>query len=440
MSKTPRKAGAKESADLIIVNAEELLTLAGAPGKPRIGKEMRELGIIREGAVAIREGRIVGVGKTKDITRAFRAGYLVSAQGKTVLPGFVDPHTHLVFAGSREDEFEMRVEGTSYMEIMGSGGGILKTVRETRRTRVERLVELGLERLDAMLVHGTTTVEAKSGYGLTTVDELKILEAVRRLNQLHSVNVVSTLMGANMVPPECRGNPNEFVELILSEMIPKVAEKGLAEFCDVFCERGAFTLEQAKHVLMRGKAAGLEPKVHADQLSMFGGAEIAADVGAVSAEHLLFSSVEGVKALAQKGVIAVLLPAAAFSLMIGRYADARLMIDSGVPVALGTGFDASCWVENQQLVIAMACHSMRMTPAEAITAATVNAAYAVNRGEEVGTLEVGKRADVLVLNAPNHSFLGYRFGVNLVDKVIKNGRLVVDREKQDVPIFMSKTE
>jgi len=440
LSKTPRKAGAKESADLIIVNAEELLTLAGAPGKPRIGKEMRELGIIRDGAVAIREGRIVGVGKTKDITRAFRAGYLVSAQGKTVLPGFVDPHTHLVFAGSREDEFEMRVEGTSYMEIMGSGGGILKTVRETRRTRVERLVELGLERLDAMLVHGTTTVEAKSGYGLTTVDELKILEAVRRLNQLHSVNVVSTLMGANAVPPECRGNPNEFVELILSEMIPKVAEKGLAEFCDVFCERGAFTLEQAKHVLMRGKAAGLEPKVHADQLSMFGGAEIAADVGAVSAEHLLFSSVEGVKALAQKGVIAVLLPAAAFSLMIGRYADARLMIDSGVPVALGTGFDASCWVENQQLVIAMACHSMRMTPAEAITAATVNAAYAVNRGEEVGTLEVGKRADVLVLNAPNHSFLGYRFGVNLVDKVIKNGRLVVDREKQDVPIFMSKTE
>jgi len=440
LSKTPRKAGAKESADLIIVNAEELLTLAGTAGKPRIGKEMRELGIIRDGAVAIREGRIVGVGKTKDITRAFRAGYLVSAQGKTVLPGFVDPHTHLVFAGSREDEFEMRVEGTSYMEIMGSGGGILKTVRETRRTRVERLVELGLERLDAMLVHGTTTVEAKSGYGLTTVDELKILEAVRRLNQLHSVNVVSTLMGANMVPPECRGNPNEFVELILSEMIPKVAEKGLAEFCDVFCERGAFTLEQAKHVLMRGKAAGLEPKVHADQLSMFGGAEIAADVGAVSAEHLLFSSVEGVKALAQKGVIAVLLPAAAFSLMIGRYADARLMIDSGVPVALGTGFDASCWVENQQLVIAMACHSMRMTPAEAITAATVNAAYAVNRGEEVGTLEVGKRADVLVLNAPNHSFLGYRFGVNLVDKVIKNGRLVVDREKQDVPIFMSKTE
>jgi len=440
LSKTQRKAGAKESADLLIVNAEELLTLAGSQGKPRTGKEMRDLGIVRDGAVAIREGRIVGVGRTKDVTRQFRAGYVVSAQGKTVLPGFVDPHTHLVFAGSREDEFEMRVEGASYMEILASGAGILKTVRETRRARVERLVELGLERLDAMLIHGTTTVEAKSGYGLTTADELKILEATRRLNQLHSVNVVSTLMAANAVPPECRGNPEEFVELVLSEMIPKVAEKGLAEFCDVFCERGVFSLEQTKRVLVKGKALGLKPKVHADQLSTLGGAEIAADVGAVSAEHLLFSSVEGVKALAKKGVIAVLLPAAAFSLMIGRYADARLMIDSGVPVALGTGFDASCWIENQQLVIAMACHLMRMTPAEAITAATINAACAVNRGDEVGTLEVGKRADVLVLSAPNHSFLGYRFGVNLVDKVIKNGRLVVDREKQDEPIFMSKTE
>jgi imidazolonepropionase len=223
-------------------------------------------------------------------------------------------------------------------------------------------------------------------------------------------------------------------------MIPKVAEKGLAEFCDVFCERGVFSLEQTKRVLVRGKTAGLKPKIHADELSTLGGAEIAADVGAISAEHLLFSSVEGIKAMAGKGVIAVLLPAVAFSMMMGRYADARLMIDAGVPVALGTGFDASCWVENQQLVVAMACHFMRMTPAEAITAATVNAAHAVNRASEVGTLEVGKRADILVLNAPNHKFLGYRFGVNLVDKVIKNGRLVVDREKQDEPVFMSRTE
>ena len=422
------------------MNAEELLTLADGGLKPRTGRQMRELGIVRDGALAIREGRIVAAGKTRDVMKTFRAENIISAKGKVVLPGFVDPHTHLVFAGSREDEFQMRVEGASYMEILSSGGGILKTVRETRRARVEKLVDLGLERLDTMLAHGTTTLEAKSGYGLSTADELKILEATRRLNQLHCMDVVSTFMGANAVPPEYSGNSEEYVGLIIGEMIPKVVEKGLAEFCDVFCERGTFSLEQTKRILVRGKNHGLKPKIHADEMSMLGGAEIAADVGAVSAEHLLFSSVEGIKAMVEKGVIAVLLPAAAFSLMMGRYADARLMIDCGVPVALGTGFSADCWVENQQLVVAMACHFMRMTPAEAITAATVNAAFAVNRAGEVGSLEVGKRADVIILNVPNHKFLGYRFGVNLVDKVIKNGRLVVDREKQDAPVFMSKTE
>ena len=434
------KAKTKGSADLLIVNAEELLTLAGSQGKPKKHKDMQDLGIIKDGAVAITEGRIVAIGKTKDVTKAFRAGYVINAQNKTVLPGFVDPHTHLVFAGSREEEFQMRLEGVSYMELLGSGGAILKTVKETRRARVEKLVELGLERLDAMLTHGTTTVEAKSGYGLTTVDELKILEAAKRLNQLHSVNVVSTFMGANAVPIEYQGNSEEYVDLVAGEMISKVAEKRLAEFCDVFCERGIFNLEQAKRILLMGKKAGLKPKIHADKMSLSGGAEIAATIGAVSAEHVLFSSADGIQALARKGIIAVLLPAVAFSLMMDRYADARLMIDSGVPIALGTGFDANCWVENQQLVIAMACHCMRLTPAEAITAATLNAAYAVNRAEEVGSLEVGKRADVLVLSAPNHKFLGYRFGVNLVDKVIKNGRMVVDREKQNEPIFMSRTD
>jgi imidazolonepropionase len=431
---------AKDGCDILIINAKEMLTLANPNPAPRTGKTMRELGIIHDGALAVREGRIVAVGTTREVSRAFKAGYVINAQGKTVLPGFVDPHTHLIFAGSREDEFQMRVEGASSMEISGSGGGILMTVKETRRARVETLVDLGLERLDAMLTHGTTTVEAKSGYGLTTNDELKILEATKRLNQLHSVNVVSTLMGANAVPPEFSGNSDAYVDLVVGEMIPKVADKGLAEFCDVSCEKGVFTLEQAKRVLVKGKGCGLKPKVHADQMGKFGGAEFAADVDAVSAEHLVFSSVQGVRALAEKGVVAVLLPAVAFSMMTGKYADARLMIDNGVPVALGTGFDAGCWVENQQLVIAMACHFMSMTPSEAITAATVNAAYAIHRAGEVGTLEVGKRADVLIFNVPNHKFLGYRFGVNLVDKVMKNGRLAVDREKQDEPIFLSKTE
>lgn len=439
MSKTGRPK-ARENADILIVNAKELLTLADPESGPRMGKRMRELGVVRDGALAIREGRIVGVGTTREVQRVFRAGYVINAQGKTVLPGFIDPHTHLIFAGSRENEFQMRVEGASPMEISDSGNGILTTVRETRRARVETLVELGLERLDDMLTHGTTTAEAKSGYGLTTSDELKILEATKRLNQLHSVNVVSTLMGASTVPPEFNGNSEGYVDLVVGEMVPKAAAKGLAEFCDVSCERGVFSLAQAKRVLMKGKSVGLKPKVHADQMGKLGGAEVAADIGAVSAEHLIFSSFQGIKAMAAKGVVAVLLPAVAFSMMTGKFADARLMIDGGVPVALGTGFDPTCWIENQQLVIAMACHFMRMTPAEAITATTINAAYAVNRASEVGSLEVGKRADLLVLDVPNHKFLGYRFGVNLVDKVIKNGRLVVDREKQDEPIFMSKTE
>ncbi len=439
LTKTTRPK-ARDACDILIINAKELLTLAAPNVGPRTGKAMRELGIVHDGALAIREGRIVAVGTTREISRVFKAGYVINAQGKTVLPGFVDPHTHLVFAGSREDEFQMRVEGASNMEISDAGDGVFTTVKETRRARVEALVELGLERLDAMLTHGTTTVEAKSGYGLTSTDELKILEATKRLNQLHSVNVVSTFMGANTVPPEFLGNTDAYVDLVVNEMVPRVAAKGLAEFCDVCCAKSYFTLEQAKRVLVKGKGSGLKPKVHADQLGKWGGAEFAADVGAVSAEHLVCSSAQGVRALAAKGVVAVLLPAVAFSLMTDKYADARLMIDNGVPVALGTGFDAGCWVENQQLIIAMACHFMHMMPSEAITAATVNAAYAVNRAGEVGTLEVGKRADIVVLNVPNHKSLGYRFGVNLVDKVIKNGRLAVDREKQDEPIFLSKTE
>jgi len=430
----------KENVDLLILNADELVTLAGSSDRPRTDKQMRELGIIRDGCLAIKEGRIVAVGKTVEVTKAFKAENVVSAKGRTVLPGFVDPHTHLVFAGSREDEFQMRLEGASYAEILASGNGILKTVRETRKAKAERLVDNGLEMLDSMLQHGTTTVEAKSGYGLTSKDELKILEAAKRLNQLHCVDVINTFLGAHAVPPEFKGNTEGYVNLVVQEMVPKVAEKSFAEFCDVFCERGVFSLEQAKRILVTGKKFGLKPKIHADEMSMLGGAELAAEVGAISAEHLLFSSAEGIKAMAEKGVVAVLLPAAALSLMMGRYADARLMIDYGVPVALGTDFNPSCWVESEQLVIALACHFMKLTSAEAITAATINAAHAIGRADEIGSLEVGKRADAVILDVPNHKFIGYRFGVNLVDRVIKNGRIVVDREKQDEPLLLSETE
>jgi imidazolonepropionase len=428
LSKAKARPPAKEKVDILIVNASELITLAGGSEKPRIGREMRELGVIKGGCVAIKDGRVVAVGRTVDVRKTVRAEIVINASGKTVMPGFVDPHTHLVFAGSREDEFQMRVEGASYMDILKAGGGILKTVRETRKASVDELLGFGLNTLDVMLRHGTTTVEVKSGYGLTTRDELKILGVIKRLNQLHAVDVVPTFMGAHAVPPEYKTNQEDYVNLVVEEMIPKVAEKGLAEFCDVFCENGVFTVEQSRRILEAGKSHGLKPKVHADELSAYGGAELAASVEAISAEHLLFASDAGLKAMAEKGVIAVLLPAAAFSLMSGRYANARKMIDYGLPVALGTDFNPSCWAESQQLVISFACHFMKMTPAEAITAATINAAHAIGRAKEVGSIEVGKKADIIVLNAPNHLFLGYRFSVNLVDKVIKNGRLVVDEE------------
>jgi imidazolonepropionase len=430
----------REKVDIIVANASELVTLTGSSQKPRVGNQMRELGVIRDGGLAVKDGRIVSVGKSSDITKNFKAENIISASGKTVLPGFVDPHTHLVFAGSREDEFQMRIEGASYMEILGTGGGLLKTVRETRRADVEKLVDLGLHTLDVMLEYGTTTTEAKSGYGLTIKDELKILDVIKRLDQLHAVDAVSTFLGANAFPPEYKDSPMEYVNLIVEEMIPKVAEKRLAEFCDVFCEKNAFSLEQTRRILAAGKNYGLKPKVHADEMSMWGGAELAADVGAVSADHLLFSSLDGIKSMADKGVVAVLLPAAAFSSMMGRFADGRLMIDSGVPIALGTDFNPSCLVENMQLVVAFACCFMRLTSAEAITAATINAAHAIAKGNEVGSLEVGKKADVVVLDMPNHKCLGYHFGVNLVDKVVKNGRVVVDKEARQNEFPLMKEE
>jgi imidazolonepropionase len=435
------KHESREKVEILIVNADELVTVASVSHKPRIGKQMQELGVIRDGGLAVKDGRIVAVGKSADVAKKFKAENVISANGKTVLPGFVDAHTHLVFAGSREDEFQMRVEGAYYLEILNAGGGILRTVRDTRKASVEKLCDAGTERLDAMLEYGTTTVEAKSGYGLATRDELKILEVMKRLNQLHAVDVVPTFMGAHAVPPEFKNDANGYVVLVVEEMIPKVADKALAEFCDVFCEKGVFSLEQSKRVLAASKGRGLKPKVHADEMSMLGGAELAADIQAASADHLLFSSDEGLKAMAEKGVVAVLLPAAAFSLMNSRFADARKMIDFGVPIALGSDFNPSCWVENMQLVIAFACHFMRLTPAEAIVAATINAAHAVSRANEIGSLEVGKMADIIILDAPNHKNLGYRFGSNLVDKVVKNGRVVIDREEKHGEImFIEKSE
>lgn len=417
----------RKQADLIIENANELVTLQGGSEKPLIGKQMEELGIVKDAGLAVKDGRIVAVGKTSEIKQKFKAEETVNAKGKTVIPGFVDPHTHLVFAGSREDEFEMRLQGVSYMEILRKGGGILKTVHATRQASEQELIENCTKTLNTMLQHGTTTVEAKSGYGLTVKDEIKCLKIMKRLNETHAADIVPTFLGAHATPPEFKEQTDKYVKLVVDKMIPEVASQKLAEFCDVFCEKNVFDINQSRRILLKGKEHGLKPKVHADEMTQFGGTELAAEVGAVSAEHLLFASENGLKLMAKKGVVAVLLPAAAFTL-ITKYADARKMISKGVPVALGTDYNPSCWVENQQLVIAFACRQMQMTPAEALTAATINAAHAVNRAHEVGSLENGKKADIVVLNALSYKFLGYRFGVNLVEKVFKEGKLVVDNK------------
>lgn len=416
----------KSKIDLIIKRANELITLTGSSKEPIRKKEMLDLHIIENGAVAINDGKILAVGKASEIEQHYKSEAVVDAKGKVVMPGFVDAHTHLVFSGAREKEFEDRLKGHSYLEILAKGGGILSTVRETRRCSKTQLAENAEKTLNIMLNHGTTTVEAKSGYGLTVADEIKCLEVSRELNNTHRVEVVSTFLGAHAVPPEFHDNADEYVALVTEQMIPKVAENRLAEFCDVFCEKNVFSVRQARRILKAGTECGLKPKIHADEITDLGGAKLAAEVKATSAEHLLYASDEGLSAMAQQGVIAVLLPTASFSLMTRRYANARKMIAMGIPVALGTDFNPSCWTENMQMAITFACREMRLTPAEAIIAGTINSAHSMGRGQETGSLEIGKRANLIVLAIPNHSFLGYRFGANLVENVVIDGEIVTD--------------
>lgn len=413
--------------DIMIINAEELLTLRGYSDRPKVGEELKDLGIIRRGGVAVLNGKIIAVGKTDDLIRKYDADLVIDAAGKIVLPGFIDPHTHLVYAGSREEELTLKLEGVPYLEILRRGGGILKTVRLTRSASEDELFRQAYERLDIALIHGTTTIEAKSGYGLDVENELKILRVNRRLDEEHPVDVISTFMGAHAIPPEFKDNPEEYVDLIVEKMIPAVTRENLARFNDVFVEKNVFTPKQGKKILLVGKKHGLVPKVHADEFNDLGGARLAAEVGAISADHLLNSSEEGLRAMAKRGVIGVLLPATSVTLMNMRFADARRMIDIGVPIALATDLNPNCWVENMQFIITLAVYFLRMTPAEAISAATINAAHALGLARERGSLEPGKKADIIVMDVPNHMFVGYRFGSNLVEYVVKNGKLVVER-------------
>ncbi len=416
------------TADLLVENASELLTLVGSPTGPRRGAALSDLGAIRDGAVAARDGQVVAVGTTDEVRARVEmepGSVVVDASGRVVLPGFVDPHTHLVFAGSRVDEFEMRLRGASYHEIAAAGGGILSTVEATRACGEEELVRLGLARLDRMLRSGTTTAEAKSGYGLSVEEELKLLRAAHRLSAAHEVDLVPTLLAAHAVPREFAGRADSFVDLIVEELLPAVAQEELAEFCDAYCDAGAFTIEQGRRVLEAGSELGLTPKLHADEFSHTGGAELAAELGAISADHLLRASEQGLRALASSGTVAVLMPTTAYFLGLP-YANARLMIELGVPVALATDFNpGSSPTWSMPAAISLACVGMRMLPSEAIAAATINAAWAIGVEEEVGSLECGKAADLLVLELQDHRELAAALGTGLIHKVVKRGRLVV---------------
>ena len=414
--------------ELLIKNASELLTLEGEDKGPRSGKGMSELGIIKGGSIAVLGGRICAVGKIDEVENSVNISSetkIIDAKGKTVMPGFVDPHTHLIFAGSREDELKLKLEGKTYLDILKMGGGILRTVRETRKANKDELFKAGKRVLDRMLKFGTTTLEAKSGYGLETDTEIKCLEVIGKLDKEHVIDLVPTFLGAHAIPPEFKDNADGYVNLVIQDMLPKIAEKKLAEFCDVFCEKDVFSVEQSRKILSAGKELGIRPKIHADEIVRLGGTELACEVGAISASHLVKSSDEGIKRMAEKGVIGVLVPGTPFALMQKEYPRAREMIDTGVPIALATDFNPNCWTESMQFMIALACYNLRMLPSEAIVASTINATHAINRGNEVGSLEVGKKADIIILDVPNHMHIPYRFGGNLVEMVVKDGEVVV---------------
>lgn len=414
--------------DLIITNASELVTLKG-PRRARVKHEMSQISIIRDGAVAVSGGAIAAVGRTESVMRDHDATGVerIDASGRVVMPGFVDPHTHLVYAGSREFELEMKAKGKGYLEILKEGGGILRTVSDTRAASPREIFRQSARRLESMISHGSTTIEAKSGYGLDKRVELKILETVRKLGDDYPADVVPTFMGAHAVPEEFAGKADGYIDFVCSEVLPEVAKRGLAAFCDVFCEKGVFTVGQSRKVLTAAKALGMRLKVHADEFRPSGGAELAAEVGAISAEHLAKPSDDGIMAMARKDVVGVLLPGTPYSSMSKDYADGRRLIDLGVPVALGTDLNPNCWNESMQFTISLACHKMRMTPAEAITAATINAAAALGLEKRVGSLEVGKRADVIVLDIGTHAQLPYRFGTNLCSVVVKDGKAVWEK-------------
>ena len=412
------------TADFVLRHAGRLLTCAGPA--PRRGPDQGRVSPIADGAVASFAGRIVFAGTTEGCDAAVTpapGATVLDAGGRTVLPGFVDPHTHVVYAGDRREELRRRLAGATYLEIAAGGGGILSTVRATREASEEELAASALPRLAEMLACGTTTAEAKSGYGLETAAELRMLRVIRALGARQPIDLVPTFLGAHEIPLEYRDRRQEYVDRLVNEMIPAVAREGLAEWCDVFCETGVFTPIESREILRAGLSCGLKARIHADEMAASGGSDVAADLGARSADHLLFVEPGSAETMARAGVVATLLPAAAFYLKIGRFAPARMLIERGVAVALATDLNpGGGFTPSMPFVLALACFGMRMTLEEALVAATLNAAYAIDRHDRVGSLEAGKMMDAVVVNGEAVDLL--RVGAPVVAAVIKNGRVV----------------
>lgn len=416
--------------DTLVHSAAQLLSLRGGPQR---GDALGNLAEIEDGALAVKDGTIVAVGTSADLRREYSAVQEFDAEGRVLMPGFVDPHTHLVWAGERASEFTMRVAGASYMDIMAAGGGILSTVRQTRDARLDQIVQESGERLKKMLAHGSTTVEVKTGYALETAGELKLLQAILQLDQESPVDLVPTFLGAHAIPEAYKNDSDGYTDLVCHEMLPAVREwwsdnspEKPLPFVDVFCETDVFNVEQSRRILEHARVLGFPLKIHADEFDGLGGTALAVELGAASADHLVKTPEEDIQALGRSDTVAVSLPCTPFGLAHTEYTPAGKIRQAGAILALATDLNpGTAWCENMQFAIALGCRFMGLTPAEAIACATINAAAALNRDRSVGSLEPGKLADLIVLEVSDYSQIGYRFGVNLVYAVMKRGRWAI---------------
>jgi imidazolonepropionase len=416
--------------DLLITHASQLLTIPAHDHGPQRGDRLGDLAIVEDGALAVLRGSIVDRGPTVDLAAKYQADQTTDAGGRVVMPGFVDPHTHVIFAGDRANEFERRIAGATYMEIMNAGGGIMSTVRATRAANVDELVAQTRARLDRMLQHGTTTAEAKTGYGLETQTELRMLTAIERLDAEHPIDLVPTFLGAHAIPAEYKGREDDYTDLVVNEMLPAVAGQqptanGQPLFVDVFCEDGAFTLEQSRRILTRAKELGFALKIHVDEFEPLGGTRLGVELGATSVDHVVTTPQAEIELLGRSSTIAVSLPGTPFGLAQRDYTPAKAILAAGGALALATDLNpGTTWNESMQLIIALACRYLKLTQAQALAAATINAACAIGRGGSIGSLELGKQADVLIMDVSDYRSIGYRYGSNLVRTVIKRGQIV----------------